>query len=130
MADLRLDKWLWAARLYKTRTLAARAVDLGRVWVNDLPAKSSRELHAADRIGVQQAGYRLELTVLLLSTHRGGAALARTLYAETPQSVAAREQALAQRRLAPNPADATARPTKRDRRALAQWERWSARVDD
>lgn len=129
---VRLDKWLWAARLYKTRTLAAQAVVLGRVEVNDAPAKAARELRVGDRIALQQAGSRQELVILKLSTQRGGAAVARTLYQETAASLAARERALQQRRLAPEPAASAeqGRPTKRDRRALAQWQRWSARVED
>jgi ribosome-associated heat shock protein Hsp15 len=130
--SMRLDKWLWAARLYKTRTLAAQAVALGRVIVNGQLAKASRELHAGDRLTLQQPGYRQELTVLLLTLQRGSATVARTMYAESPESLAAREQALQQRRLAPEPAVALAqgRPTKRDRRALASWQRWSASADE
>lgn len=129
---LRLDKWLWAARLYKTRTLAAHAVGLGRVWVNGQLAKASRELHVGERLSVQQSGYRLEVTVLLLSAQRGGAAVARTMYAETAAGQAERERALQQRRMAPDPAAAAeqGRPSKRDRRALAQWQRWSASADE
>lgn len=129
---LRLDKWLWAARLYKTRTLAAHAVALGRVTVNGQAVKASRELHVGDRIGIRQAGYQQEIAVLLLRAQRGGAALARTMYAETAASLAAREAALQRRRLAPEPALGAeqGRPTKRDRRALAAWERWSASADD
>jgi ribosome-associated heat shock protein Hsp15 len=133
MSDvLRLDKWLWAARLYRTRTLAAQAVTLGRVLVNGQPAKSSRELHVGDRLNVQQPGYQQELVVLLLNGQRGSATIARTLYAETAESLAAREQALQRRRIAPEPgAGAQAgRPTKRERRTLAEWQRWSASVDE
>ena len=133
MSDvLRLDKWLWAARLYKTRTLAAQAVTLGRISVNGQPAKSSRELHVGDRVTVQQRDYQQELVVLLLNGQRGSATIARALYAETPESLAARKQARQRRRSAPEPgAGAQAgRPTKRDRRALAQWQRWTASVDE
>ena len=128
---MRLDKWLWAARLYKTRTLAAQDVVRGRVTVNGQPAKASRELHVGDRLGRLQPGYHQELTVLLLSRHRGSATLARSMYAESPESVAARERAHQQRRLAPEPAVALTegRPTKRDRRALASWQRWSASAE-
>jgi len=98
--SMRLDKWLWAARLYKTRTLAAQAVALGRVIVNGQLAKASRELHAGDRLTLQQPGFRQELTVLLLILQRGSATVARTMYAESPESLAAREQALQQRLLA------------------------------
>ena len=130
--SVRLDKWLWAARLYRTRTLATQNVSLGRVEVNGAPAKPSRELHVGDRLTVQQAGHRQELVILKLAALRGGAAVARTLYEETAESLAARERALQQRRLAPEPALSVeqGRPTKRDRRALADWERWSARLDD
>jgi ribosome-associated heat shock protein Hsp15 len=131
MASMRLDKWLWAARLYKTRTLAAQAVTLGRVVVNGQLAKASRELHPGDRLTLQLPRYRQELTVLLLTLQRGSATVARTMYAESPESLAARDQALQQRRLAPEPgALAQGRPTKRDRRALASWQRWSASADE
>jgi len=129
---VRLDKWLWAARLYRTRTLATQNVILGRVEVNGAPAKPSRELHVGDRLTVQQAGYRQELVISKLAAQRGSATIARTLYEETTESLAARDRALQQRRLAPEPALSAdpGRPTKRNRRALADWERWSASVDD
>ena len=129
---VRLDKWLWAARLYRTRTLATQNVTLGRVEVNGAPAKPSRELHVGDRLTVQQAGYRQELVISKLAAQRGSATIARTLYEETAESLAARDHALQQRRLAPEPALSAeaGRPTKRNRRALADWERWSASVDD
>jgi ribosome-associated heat shock protein Hsp15 len=129
---VRLDKWLWAARLYRTRTLATQNVTLGRVEVNGAPAKPSRELHVGDRLSVQQAGYRQELVISKLAAQRGSATIARTLYEETAESLAARDRALQQRRLAPEPALSAepGRPTKRNRRALADWERWSASVDD
>ena len=133
MADsMRLDKWLWAARLYKTRTLAVQDVVRGRVAVNGLPAKAGRELRVGDRLRVQQTGYLRDLTVLALSLQRGSATVARTMYAESPESIAARERVLQQRRLAPEPAATITqgRPTKRDRRVLASWQRWSARVEE
>jgi ribosome-associated heat shock protein Hsp15 len=132
LESMRLDKWLWATRLYKTRTLAAQDVGRGRITVNGQPAKAARELHVGDQVGVQYPGFRQQLTVLLLSLHRGNATVARTMYAETPESMAARELARQQRRLAPEPAAALAqgRPTKRDRRALASWQRWSASADE
>jgi ribosome-associated heat shock protein Hsp15 len=133
MGDVvRLDKWLWAARLFKTRTLAAQGVTLGRIEVNGAPAKSAREMHVGDRVSLQQAGYRRELVILKVSNQRGGAAVARTLYQETAESLAAHERLLQQRRLAPEPALSAepGRPTKRNRRALAQWQRWSASVDE
>lgn len=129
---VRLDKWLWAARLYKTRTLAAQDVALGRVEVNGAPAKAGRELHVGDRVSLRHTGYRRELVIIKLSSQRGGAPIARTLYEETAESLAAHERLVQQRRLAPEPALGAeqGRPTKRDRRALAQWQRWSASADE
>jgi ribosome-associated heat shock protein Hsp15 len=126
----RLDRWLWAARLFKTRTAAAQACDRQRVRVNDLAAKPARELHIGDRVAVRDdAGAVRLLVVRALSVVRGPAAVAQMLYEETPESIAAREQARQAHRLAPEPAAALAqgRPTKSDRRA---WQRWSASVDD
>jgi ribosome-associated heat shock protein Hsp15 len=129
---VRLDKWLWAARLYKTRTLAAHDVALGRVEVNGAPAKAGRELHVGDRVSLRHTGYRREVVIVKLSSQRGGAPIARTLYEETAQSLAEHERFMQQRRLAPEPALGAeqGRPTKRDRRALAQWQRWSASADE
>ncbi len=129
---LRLDKWLWAARLYKTRGLAAEEVDLGRVSVNGQAAKPSRELKSGDLLVLRQGPVQRELRVLGLSAMRGPAPVAQTLYAETPESIATREAAAARRRMGVEPADTQAhgRPTKRDRRQLADWQRWSASTDD
>lgn len=128
---MRLDKWLWAARLYKTRALAAAEVDLGRVQVNGQAAKPAREVKPGDVLSLRQGPVRRELQVRGLSAQRGPAPVAQQLYVETPESIAAREAAAAQRRLGVEPAAAQAqgRPTKRDRRQLADWERWSARID-
>jgi ribosome-associated heat shock protein Hsp15 len=130
---LRLDKWLWAARLFKTRALAAGEVDKGRVRVGGQPAKPGRELKAGDPVALRQDGVWREFVVLALSPVRGPAPLARTLYAETPESVTAHQQARARRTLAAEPALGIAhgRPTKRDRRQIAQateWHRWSAQA--
>lgn len=129
---VRLDKWLWAARLYKTRSLAADEVTKGRVSVNGQAAKAARELHPGDRLLVRQGVVERELVVLGLSNIRGPAPVAQALYEETPASKAAREKAAAERRLGVEPADALlqGRPTKRDRRQLADWNRWSASADD
>ena len=129
---VRLDKWLWAARFYKTRGLACADIDKGRVSVNDLVAKPSRELHPGDRISLRQGPMTRTVDVLALSQVRGPAPVAQALYAETPQSIAARQQAAEQRRLGAEPSLAIeqGRPTKRDRRQLAQWQRWSASADD
>lgn len=126
---VRLDKWLWAARLFKTRALAVEAIERGRVSVNGVVAKASREVHRGERIAVRQPPFTRELDVLEVSTRRGPAPVAQALYAETPQSIAERERIAAQRR-AEQPGELPGRPTKRDRRALADWHRWSASIDD
>jgi ribosome-associated heat shock protein Hsp15 len=132
LSTLRLDKWLWAARLFKTRALAAEAASLGRVDVNGQPAKASRELRPGDRLLLRDGPLRREFDILALSAQRGPAPVAQLLYAETAESIAAREAAAARRRMGVEPADALeqGRPTKRDRRRLADWQRWSASVDE
>ena len=129
---LRLDKWLWAARLYKTRSLAADEVGKGRVSVNGLSTKAARELRPGDRLELRQGVVTRVLIVQALSTVRGPAPVAQTLYEETADSRTAREAAAAQRRLGVEPADTLqqGRPTKRDRRQLSDWNRWSASIDD
>jgi ribosome-associated heat shock protein Hsp15 len=134
-AGMRLDKWLWAARFYKTRGLAVEAIDKGRVAVNGQPAKRSRELHVGDLVALRQgerAEIQRELQVRGLSAVRGPAPVAQQLYAETPASLAAREAAARARALQPEPAHTIeqGRPTKRDRRRLADWQRWSASAED
>jgi len=132
---MRLDKWLWAARFYKTRALAAEAIDKGRVQVNGQGVKPSRELRPGDRVALRQ-GERGEIArevqVLDLSEHRGPAPVAQLLYVETPASIAAREAAALARAYQAEPAHAIeqGRPTKRDRRDLVAWQRWSASSDD
>jgi ribosome-associated heat shock protein Hsp15 len=129
---VRLDKWLWAARFYKTRALAADEIGRGRVLVNQQVAKASRELKPGDELQIRQGPVTRTLAVVALSHLRGPAPVAQALYAETPESVAAREKAAEQRRLGAEPAQSIeqGRPTKRDRRQLADWRRWSASVDD
>ncbi len=135
---VRLDKWLWAARFYKTRSLATDEVSLGRVLVNGQPAKPAREVRPGDELSIRQgsggnASVRV-VQVLGLSEQRGPAPVAQQLYAETPDSLAARTAAAEQRRFAREPALAIeqGRPTKRDRRDIGKatdWQRWSARFD-
>ena len=135
---MRLDKWLWAARFYKTRALAVQEIERGRVQVAGANAKPSRDLRPGDVVTLRQGLVSREVQVRALSTQRGPAPVAQRLYEETPASVAAREQAAATRRIAPEPAHAIeqGRPTKRDRRALdaqrrGDWnERWSATLGD
>lgn len=123
MADkMRLDKWLWAARFYKTRSLAAQEIGKGRVLVNDQPAKPARDIAVGDRITVRKEDPAMQVNVQALSAVRGPAPVARQLYKETPESLAARERAVEMRRLAPEPAQSitAGRPTKRDRRLIGQ----------
>ena len=129
---LRLDKWLWAARFYKTRALATEEIDRGRVSVNEAPAKPGRELRVGDRVALRQGPLQRTVDVLALSNVRGPAPVAQALYRETPESVGARERAAEARRQGVEPAAAfeQGRPTKRDRRQLVDWQRWSASVDD
>lgn len=137
---MRLDKWLWCARFYKTRSLAADEIAKGRVTVNNQPAKPARDLRCGDTVALRQGVVPRTVLVKGLSGARGPAALAQQLYEETPDSIAARENAAELRRLAPEPAASLheGRPTKRDRREIdkishrgAGWgRRWSASVDE
>ncbi len=134
---MRLDKWLWAARFFKTRSLAAQAADRERVRVNDAAAKPAKELRVGDRVAMKQDGGPVRTVVVQgLSAVRGPAVVAQALYEETADSRSAREQAAEARRLAPEPAAALTqgRPSKRDRREIDKagggWQRWSASMDD
>lgn len=130
--SMRLDKWLWAARLFKTRSLAAEELDRGRVQINGQPAKPSRDVRVGDRLEIRRPGLVQTLEVRDLSAQRGPAPVAQQLYAETPESLAAAQAAQAARRMGTEPAlsQAQGRPTKRDRRQLGAWQRWSASLDD
>ena len=135
---IRLDKWLWAARFYKTRSLAADEIDKGRVKVNGQVAKASREPRIGDEIELRAGFDQRTLRVKGLSAVRGPAPQAALLYEETAASLLARANAAEQRRIAPEPAQGLSqgRPTKRDRRQLQDlhtpdWnERWSASIDE
>jgi ribosome-associated heat shock protein Hsp15 len=122
MANVRLDKWLWAARFFKTRSLASRACELGRVQCNEQPAKSAREIHIADLLQIKTEGGDYEVEVLALSDVRGPAKVAQTLYKETEQSLELRLKVAAERKALRdfNPAPA-ARPSKRDRRRIIRF---------
>lgn len=136
MDTQRIDKWLWAARFYKTRSLAAEEIAKGRVQVNGQDAKPSREVRPGDRVTLRQGPVQRSVLVKGLSAMRGPAPVAQQLYEETADSIAAREKAAEQRRLAPEPALSLSqgRPTKRERREQQQtrdWnDRWSASIDD
>ena len=117
--SLRIDKWLWAARFYKTRSLASDAVKTGKVQVNGEKAKPSKEITIGDTLIIKQAYMSKTIVVLHLSTRRGPATVAATLYEETPESIANRER-LKELKLA-QPAlrrSGQGRPTKRERRQI------------
>jgi ribosome-associated heat shock protein Hsp15 len=137
MERLRIDKWLWSARFYKTRTLAAEEIGKGRVEINGQEAKAAREVKVGDTVSVRRETVTRTVVVKGLSNLRGPAPVAQQLYEETPESLKAREEAAQQRRYAPEPALSIehGRPTKRGRRELDQaqkgWgDRWSASIDD
>lgn len=122
MISVRMDKWLWAARFFKTRALAARACELGRIQSQGQPAKPAREVRFGDRLRVINDGGEFQIEVLLLSDVRGPAAVAQTLYRETEASrelrvkVAAERKAMKQFEQLPE-----GRPSKRDRRRLIEF---------
>jgi ribosome-associated heat shock protein Hsp15 len=122
MTGVRLDKWLWAARFFKTRSMASRACDLGRIECNKQAAKASRDVHIGDMVQIRKEGGDFEVEVLLLSDVRGPAPVAQTLYKETDASREARLKVAAERKALmhfnPSP---TMRPSKRDRRKIMRF---------
>lgn len=123
MEKTRIDKWLWAARFYKTRSLAAQEISAGRVQINGKDVKPARDVAINDLVTVRKPGATsVDVHVVAISNVRGPAPVARQLYSETEASVAAREKAIEMRRLAPEPAHSltAGRPTKRDRRKIDQ----------
>jgi len=125
---MRLDKWLWAARFYKTRTLASEAIESGKVRVGGERVKPAREVKPGDRLTVDKEGLRWQVEVLALSARRGPASEAALLYHEGDESRSAREELIAQKRAADaaNP-DLKGRPTKRMRRVLERLMKESQR---
>ena len=134
---IRIDKWLWAARFFKTRTLATDEVSKGRILVNDQIAKPSKEIKLNDILSIKREGFVQTVTVLGLSQNRGPASVAQLLYNETPQSLEAKSRWVDQRKYAREPSSSieNGRPTKRNRRDLDQtrehgWnDRWSASIE-
>jgi len=121
-SSLRIDKWLWAARFFKTRALAKDAVEGGRVRVNGVTVKPAREVRAGDELSIQAGEQQWTLHVRGINEQRRPAGEARLLYEETPESVAQRERNLALRKLAPMPgADIKGRPTKRAGRLIRRF---------
>ena len=134
---MRLDKWLWDARFYKTRSLATEEISKGRVQVNSVEAKPARDIKAGDTVQMRQGPVTRTIVIRGLSQQRGAAPVAQQLYEETAESLRLREAAAEQRRLNNEPAASIehGRPTKRDRRSMDKakdkgWnERWSASSD-
>ena len=133
---MRLDKWLWAARFYKTRALAVDEIVKGRINVNGQAAKPARDLRVGDTLLLRQGSVQRTVIVQALSAVRGPAPVAQALFEETADSILRRSQAAEAHRLAAEPALSIeqGRPTKRDRRELTRsqgdWQRWSASIDD
>jgi ribosome-associated heat shock protein Hsp15 len=126
MARVRMDKWLWAARFFKTRALAARACELGRIESNGQPAKPSREVRPGDLLQVKNDGGDFQLEVVLLTETRGPAAVAQTIYRETDSSRELRLKLAEERKAMPHfEAVRQGKPSKRDRRDL---DRFRGRV--
>jgi ribosome-associated heat shock protein Hsp15 len=122
MASVRIDKWLWAARFFKTRTVAARACQLGRIQSGGQPAKAAREVRIGDKLRIANDGGDFEVEVLLLSEVRGPASVAQTLYCETEASREARLKVAAERKAMRQFEQLPAgRPSKRDRRRIIQF---------
>ncbi len=116
---VRMDKWLWAARFFKTRALATRACELGRIECNGQPAKAAREVHVGDLLRVKNEGGEFQLEVLVLSDMRGPAAVAQTLYRETEASKELRLKIAEERKAMRNfEGVSESKPSKRDRREL------------
>ena len=130
--SMRIDKWLWCARFYKTRAIAVEAIHKGHVKVNGTVAKPAKEVRAQDTIELLQAQTPRTVAVRAMAATRGSAPMAQQMYEETPESIRQREVLAEQRRLAPEPANSlqAGRPTKKDRRdmqELRSWnDRWSA----
>ena len=124
MNGVRIDKWLWAARFFKTRSLATDAVGGGKIKLNGAPTKASRDVKIGDRLAVLNGETRWEIVVRALSEKRGPASEARLLYEETPDSITAREAEQMRRKFEVEPsADIHGRPTKRDRRQMDRFGR-------
>ena len=122
MTSVRVDKWLWATRFFKTRAMASRACDLGRIQCKGQPAKPAREVHVGDMLRITNEGGDFQVEVLLLSDVRGPAAVAQTLYRETEESKELRLKVAAERRAQMQFEELPAgRPSKRDRRRIIQF---------
>ncbi len=123
LTRVRLDKWLWAARFYKTRSEATEAVLGGKVTVNDDPAKPARAIQIGDTIRVRKSPHEFHLTVTGLGERRGSVEAAAALYQESEASRQARETRSEQLRMAPTPGFSAGKPSKKDRRTLDKFRR-------
>lgn len=122
MTSVRMDVWLWAARFFKTRAVAKRACEIGRIQSNGHPAKPAREVRVGDMLRISNDGGEFEVEVLLLSEMRGPAAVAQTLYRETEASAELRRKLAEERKAMPHfNASPEGRPSKRDRRRIIQF---------
>ena len=129
LLTVRLDKWLWAARFFKTRQLAVDAVNAGHIELNGDRAKPAKSVKAGDEVKVRKPPYEFIVLVKAVSEKRGSATIARELFTETADSIEARERLLAELRDMPPPIF-KGRPTKRDRRTLETWQRAASLMDD
>ena len=120
---MRLDKWLWAARFFKTRSIATHACELGRIHFNGQPAKPAREVRTGDTLRIKNPSGEFQVEVLALSEIRGPASVAQTLYRESDDSRAARLKLAEERRLMPRVDARQGRPSKRDRRKIERLRR-------
>ena len=122
--DTRIDKWLWAARFFKTRSLATAAVAGGKVEVNGDTAKPSKVVKIGDRVRLRLGPTEYRVTITGIGERRGSASVAQTLYEESPESLAERQRIAAERRFTSAPSyEEKGRPSKKDRRDLERWRR-------
>ncbi len=126
---IRIDKWLWAARFFKTRQISIDAVNAGRVEVNGDRVKPSKMVKAGDQLLLRKPPVTYLLTITGISEKRGSATIAKTLFEESQESIATREKVVADLREMPPPLF-RGRPTKKDRRTLEQWQRSAAQLND
>ena len=127
--SLRIDKWLWAARFFKTRSAAQQAVEGGKVKLNGERVKPAKEVRVGDELVIHIGAYEWVARVAGLSDKRGSATIAQTLFEESPESIATRVKVIADLREMPPPLF-RGRPTKKDRRTLEQWQRNAAQLND
>ena len=129
LTSTRVDKWLWAARFFKTRQLAVDAVAAGRIEINGERVKPAKTVKTGDRLVLRKPPLEYDLIVIAVAEKRGSAMIAQTLFTESAESIAARAKIVAELREMPEPLFC-GRPTKRDRRAIEQWQRTAENFND